>query len=171
MNRALWTSIVGVGAAQLLKIPAHLQERRSWSWSDLFRTGGMPSSHAAGVVSLASYLGLKKGFSSDSFALATLLSLIVMFDAMGIRRHAGLIAMEVNELEDTVFKLTQEHPHHAHRRRDAELEERLGHMPAEVLGGAVLGAVIGFLSYVSEPSRNPFTAGLAFTRKWWSALR
>ncbi len=125
----------------------------------------------AGVVSLASYLGLKKGFSSDSFALATLLSLIVMFDAMGIRRHAGLIAMEVNELEDTVFKLTQEHPHHAHRRRDAELEERLGHMPAEVLGGAVLGAVIGFLSYVSEPSRNPFTAGLAFTRKWWSALR
>lgn len=171
MNRALWTSIAGIGAAQLFKLVPHIRERGGWFRSDLFRTGGMPSSHAAGACSLASYIGFKKGFSSDLFGLATVLSLIVMFDAMGIRRQAGLIATEVNELEDTVAKLTQEHPHYTHRRRETELEERLGHRPAEVAGGAVLGIVVGFLSYVCEPDRASLKNRLAFTRRWWNALR
>ncbi|WP_281887957.1 divergent PAP2 family protein [Paenibacillus sp. YYML68] len=170
MNRALWTSIVGIGAAQLLKMPLHIRERGAWSWSDLFRTGGMPSSHAAGVVSLATYLGLKKGFAAELFAVSAMLSFVVMYDAMGIRRHAGLIASEVNELEETVANITKDHPIHVHEKRAQELEERLGHLPEEVLGGALLGALVGALSYATE-SRSvqiePVSNGImSFISKW-----
>lgn len=153
MNRALWTSIAAIGTAQALKIPVMIREKRHWTWRDLFRTGGMPSSHSAGAVSLATYIGLKRGSSSISFALASLLSLIVMYDAMGIRRHAGLIATEVNLLEETVVKLTKQHPPHVHQEREEDLEERLGHLPEEVLGGALLGILIGGLSYAAESAR------------------
>lgn len=167
MNRALTTSLISILAAQAFKIPAQLRQEGKWEWRDLARTGGMPSAHSAGVASMAAYLGRKKGFHSPYFAMATMLGLIVMFDAMGIRRHAGLIATEVNELGETVVRLSEEHPPHAYPRRKKELEEQLGHLPVEVLGGAALGSAIGLLSAWleggpqagSEPSEpwRPFT--------------
>ncbi|MEK8129828.1 divergent PAP2 family protein [Paenibacillus filicis] len=165
MNRALWTSLIGIGAAQLLKVSPKIKDREDWSWTDLMATGGMPSSHAAGVVSLASYIGLKHGFRSDSFAVASLLGLIVMFDAMGIRYHAGQIAGEVNELEATVQNLVRDHPDHHHEKREKLLEERLGHMPVEVAGGALLGLTVGWLSYVTEP-RVKLDAWGELIKKW-----
>ncbi len=165
MNRALWTSLAAIGTAQALKIPGRFRQSGRFEWLDLFRTGGMPSSHSAGVVSLATYIGLKKGTSSISFSLAVVLSLIVMYDAMGIRRHAGMIASEVNQLEDVLVKLTEQHPPHVHR-KDKELEERLGHLPEEVLGGAAVGAAIGWLSYLTEfPRHRPGKAWASFIRK------
>ncbi|WP_159887673.1 divergent PAP2 family protein [Paenibacillus puerhi] len=151
MNRALGTSLIGIGLAQVLKMATRPRGSDAWKWPDLTATGGMPSSHAAGVVSLAAYLGLKHGFSSDSFAVASLLGLIVMYDAMGIRHQAGLIASEVNGLEKTVVNLTKDDPAHQHPKRDKLLEERLGHLPVEVLCGALLGAVVGWASYAAEP--------------------
>lgn len=153
MNRALWTSIAAIGTAQALKIPVIIREQEYWAWRDLLRTGGMPSSHSAGAAALATYIGLKKGGSSISFALASLFSLIVMYDAMGVRRHAGLIAMAVNRLEETVGKLTEQHPFHLYRQQEDDLEERLGHLPEEVLGGAILGILVGWFSYVTETGR------------------
>ncbi|SDC77956.1 hypothetical protein SAMN02799630_01464 [Paenibacillus sp. UNCCL117] len=170
MNRALWTSLIGIGAAQLLKLTPRMGEPQAWAWPDLTATGGMPSSHAAGVVSLASYLGLKHGFRSDSFAVASLLGLIVMYDAMGIRHHAGLIATEVNGLEETVANLTKDHPQHQHERSDKLLEERLGHMPIEVLCGALLGAAVGWISYATEPSASRRGAWTNLIRKWSFSL-
>ncbi|SCW38699.1 hypothetical protein SAMN04487970_100543 [Paenibacillus tianmuensis] len=165
MNRALWTSLAAIGTAQALKLPDRFRQNGRFEWEDLVRTGGMPSSHSAGVVSLATYVGLKNGASSISFSLAALLSLIVMYDAMGIRRHAGMIASEVNQLEDVLVKLTEQHPPHVHR-KDKELEERLGHLPEEVLGGAVIGAAIGWLSYVTEfPRHRGRKAWVSFIRK------
>ncbi|MCM3267428.1 divergent PAP2 family protein [Paenibacillus elgii] len=165
MNRALWTSLAAIGTAQALKIPDRFRQSGRFEWADLFRTGGMPSSHSAGVVSLATYVGLKKGVSSISFSLAVVMSLIVMYDAMGIRRHAGMIASEVNQLEDVLVKLTEHHPPYVHR-KDKELEERLGHLPEEVLGGAVIGAAIGWLSYMTEfPQQRPGKACASFIRK------
>ncbi|TVY06721.1 divergent PAP2 family protein [Paenibacillus cremeus] len=155
MNRALWTSIAGIAAAQVLKIPSNMKENGGrWEWRDMFRTGGMPSSHAAGVVSLATYIGMKKGFASSSFAIASTLSLVVMYDAMGIRRQAGLIATEVNELDEKVNKLSKQQMPHMPVEKDNELEERLGHLPAEVLGGALLGTFVGLGSFACETKRK-----------------
>ncbi|WP_248926532.1 divergent PAP2 family protein [Paenibacillus hamazuiensis] len=154
MNKALMTSLISIGATQLLKVPIKFVGTGRWDWKTAVQTGGMPSSHSAGVSSLATYVALKKGISSVPFALASLFGLIVMYDAMGIRRRAGEIAMEVNRLETQVEKLTEQHPQIYHRKMQKELEERLGHMPREVLGGALFGVAIGTLSYLTDRNRR-----------------
>jgi uncharacterized protein len=166
MNRALLTSLASIGAAQLLKLPTGRIQNGSWNWKELWTTGGMPSSHSAGVTSLTTYIGLRNGFSSIPFALSTVLSLVVMYDAMGIRRHAGLIASEVNELEEAVEELSKQHPQMTRPKKDQELEERLGHLPEEVAGGALLGILLGALSYMAE-GRQPKREGLlSLTPRW-----
>ncbi|NOU95304.1 divergent PAP2 family protein [Paenibacillus sp. LMG 31456] len=152
MNRALLTSVATIGLAQLIKIPIAKQRTGRWDWPEMFKTGGMPSSHSAGVASLAAYIGLKKGIDTIPFALAGMLSVIVMYDAMGIRRHAGNIATEVNSLEASVDRLMEESSFSSMDEKESKdrLEESLGHLPVEVLGGAILGICTGALSYVFE---------------------
>lgn len=132
--------------AQLIKLPLYILKTGTWEWRRLIETGGMPSSHSAAVTALATYIGLSEGFSSLYFAISTIFGLIVMYDAMGIRRHAGEIAMQVNELDEDVEQLEGNHPGIYHNKRHKELKEMLGHQPAEVVGGAILGVVIGFIS-------------------------
>lgn len=150
MNRAFITALTTIGLAQVVKVPVRYAETGRWNWIDMLKTGGMPSSHSAGVAALASYIGFKKGVSSVHFAIASILSLIVMYDAMGIRRQAGNIATEVNELENTIVWLAEQHPELVHERKRKQLEERLGHLPEEVLAGAMLGICTGALSYALE---------------------
>jgi acid phosphatase family membrane protein YuiD len=161
MNRALLTALATVGLTQFVKIPIAQMQTGRWDWSQMFKTGGMPSSHSAGVASLATYIGLKKGLSTVPFALATMLSLIVMYDAMGIRRQAGNIATEVNALEEKVVQLVEQNLPFRQLEGQAKdpLEERLGHLPAEVLAGAMLGVFTGALSRALEkpsPQRRLF---------------
>lgn len=150
MNRGLATALVSVGVAQFMKVPLAYGKTGKWDWSHVGQAGGMPSSHSAGVAALAAYTAMKKGVGSVEFALSALFGIIVMYDAMGIRRHAGEIAVEVNALDQRVEELADEHPGFYHKRRRHELEERLGHMPAEVVGGTVLGTAIGLVSYYRE---------------------
>jgi acid phosphatase family membrane protein YuiD len=150
----LLTGFAGIGLAQALKVPLGFREHGRWDWSLVTGTGGMPSSHSAGVASLASYVALKKGISAIDFAICTLFGLIVMYDAMGIRRHAGEMAVEINNLDVQVERLADEHPGIYHQRRREELEEQLGHMPAEVAAGAVLGIAVGTASFLMGKGRR-----------------
>jgi uncharacterized protein len=147
MNRGLLTALVSIGIAQLLKIPLARRKNQN-KLHAIFSTGGMPSSHSAGVASLATYIACKKGIRSVDFALSTIFGLIVMYDAQGIRRHAGEIAMQVNDLDEDVERLAGQHPGYYHERREKELKEMLGHQPEEVAGGAILGVFLGFLSWL-----------------------
>lgn len=151
MNRAIMTSLAGIAIGQALKVPMGYAIRKQWDWSLLTQTGGMPSSHSAGVASLATYIALKRGLPTIDFALSTIFGMIVMYDAMGIRRHAGEIAVEVNELDIQVERLSKQHPGLYHAVRDKALKEQLGHLPAEVGLGALLGVLVGAMSFVREP--------------------
>ena len=109
-------------------------------------TGGMPSSHSAGVSALATYIATNKGSRHTETALATIFGVIVMYDAQGIRRHTGEIAKLVNDLEDNFAEIANDFPSFEFVEREKELKEFLGHQPKEVLGEAVLEEVLGFLS-------------------------
>lgn len=140
-------SLIAITVAQALKLPIRRITTGSWNPKYAISSGGMPSSHAAGVASLATYIGFKKGWRSIDFALAAVFGMIVMYDAMGVRRHAGEIAVEVNKLEKIVNRLALEH-HQAYRdRREEKLNETIGHLPQEVVSGALLGIVIGSICY------------------------
>lgn len=148
MNRALQTSLFSIISAQVLKIPMEYKQTGKWNLKTMFTPGGMPSSHSAAVSSLASYIGLKRGFHSIEFSLSALLGLIVMYDASGVRRHAGETAIVVNDLEESIEKLAESHPELTnYRKREKELKEKLGHLPSEVIAGAVYGIAVGALSY------------------------
>ncbi len=158
MNRAIGTALGGIALAQALKVfkqpykhmgieESKRKLRIAIDPAAMLETGGMPSSHSCGVASLAAYMGFEKGLNSAEFALSTMLGLIVMYDAAGIRRHAGETAIQVNDLDEDVEQLAGYHPGIYHRKRSAKLKERLGHQPVEVLAGALLGMGIGAISY------------------------
>src|SRR5690606_19485496 len=110
-------------------------------------------SHSAAVTSLSSYIGFSRGFSSMDFGISSIFSLIVMYDAMGIRWQAGQTAIAVNDMYEELEKLAEQHPNVSYRKREKELKEMLGHMPIEVLGGAVLGFLIGGISHLLEKKK------------------
>jgi acid phosphatase family membrane protein YuiD len=120
---------------------------RHWNFRRFVETGGMPSSHAASVSALSTLVGLKEGVSSPLFGVTLYFSLIVMYDAAGLRRAAGRQAAILNRLMDEHFK----HPDAATQR----LMELLGHTPLEVAVGALLGVTSAFLwSWTISPRRS-----------------
>jgi len=104
-----------------------------WNLRRFVETGGMPSSHSASVAALSTAIGLKHGFGSGLFAVTLYFSLIVMYDAAGLRRAAGRHAAVLNRLIDRHFQ----HPEDDTQR----LMELLGHTPFEVLVGGVIGVL------------------------------
>src|SRR5262245_49062122 len=104
-----------------------------WNLRRFVETGGMPSSHSASVAALSTSVGIQAGFRSILFAVTLYFSLVVMYDAAGLRRAAGRHAMVLNRLIEEHFKNPEEGAH--------KLMELLGHTPFEVLVGAVLGVI------------------------------
>lgn len=114
----------------------------------------MPSSHSSAVTSLTTYVGMKNGVSSMDFGICSIFGLIVMYDAMGIRWQAGQTAIAVNDLYEQVEHFADKHPDINYKKQEKELKEMLGHMPIEVVGGAVLGVALGALSYLLESGKK-----------------
>jgi acid phosphatase family membrane protein YuiD len=132
-NRPLWSGFIAWALAQLIKPPLRYLTHREWDWGLLLSAGGMPSSHSALVMGATVGIGIQEGFYSSIFALAAVLSGIVIYDATGVRRQAGDHARIINLMIDELFT--------GHPLAEKELKERLGHTPREVLGGIVLGIV------------------------------
>lgn len=146
MNRGVVTALSAIGLAQGLKILTHKRATGEWDLKQVATTGGMPSSHSAGVSALSTYIAAHKGSRHTETALATIFGVIVMYDAQGIRRHTGEIAKLVNDLENNFVMLSKDFPSIKFAEREKDLKELLGHQPLEVLGGAIFGSVLGFIS-------------------------
>jgi len=137
INHVLISSLVAWAIAQILKIPLEYLRSHRWNWSVFFRTGGMPSSHSALIVGTTHAIGLYAGFGTPIFALAVAVAMIVVYDATGIRRQAGMQAQKINILVDELLK--------GHPISDKQLREVLGHTPLEALGGVLLGISVAQL--------------------------
>ena len=109
-----------------------------WDLQRFVATGGMPSSHAASVAALSTSVGLENGFRSLLFGVTLYFSLVVMYDAAGLRRAAGRQATILNRLIEEHFRSEQQ----THR-----LMELLGHTPLEVFVGAILGVGSALIWY------------------------
>jgi hypothetical protein len=136
-NPVLIAGFISWGLAQLIKVPWNYFSSGKWDWVLLLRAGGMPSSHSALVASVAHATGLFVGFASPGFALALTVAIIVIYDATGIRRQAGMHAEFINRIikDRLLGKVTQDHL----------LREMLGHTPVEALAGTLLGIAVAQL--------------------------
>ena len=125
--------------AQVLKVIINSIVNKTFAISRLFGDGGMPSGHSATVTSLAVMCGLITGFDSVSFALATILAIIVMHDATGVRREAGKHAAFIVTIAEMLNDYFSEEDEQI---KTDKLKLLVGHTPLQVLCGALLGVAI-----------------------------
>ena len=138
-NAVLWWGLAACGGAQLSKLVIELVVHRRWNPRVLVETGGMPSSHSALMTGTAAGIGWQLGFADGLFALAATLCFVVLYDASGVRRAAGLTAERVNGLvSDPELK---------------PLKQNLGHTRLEVLVGSLMGPLVALpgLALVGSP--------------------
>lgn len=135
-NQVLLSAVAAWTVAQFTKLTRDAVRGRL-SWERLTGAGGMPSAHTALVVATAAASGFTAGFDSPLFAIAFVVAGIVMYDAAGVRRHAGRHARALNRI---IFKMNTEHPLKKFR-----LKEQIGHSPLEVLAGAAQGVLVGWI--------------------------
>lgn len=141
-NRVLLVALAACLLAQFLKLVFELIVHRKINIRVLVETGGMPSSHSALVTALACGIGQTLGWSSPAFAVTSVFSVIVMYDAAGVRQAAGKQAKILNQIIDELF---QEKPEFNEER----LKELLGHTPVQVIVGSMLGFVVSFVAAIS----------------------
>ncbi|MBO0689701.1 MAG: divergent PAP2 family protein [Candidatus Dormibacteraeota bacterium] len=133
----LLPALLAWAIAQAIKLLLTSVRQRRLYLRALADTGGMPSSHSAIVMGLTTAVGRYDGLSSATFAIALIFSIVVMYDAQGVRRAAGRQAEVLNRLIEDVF---------AQRGlREERLRELIGHTPFQVLVGAALGVAVGLL--------------------------
>lgn len=139
-NFVLVTAVCATLLAQLIKVLLNLFIFHRFIAERMWGAGGMPSSHSATVCAMVVATGRYCGVSSPTFAIAAVLSIIVMYDAMGVRYETGeqakLLNRMFNEWMDQGFA---QFPH------GKKLKEMVGHTPIEVLTGAALGTLLGFV--------------------------
>ena len=138
---ALFVGVSVVAITQVVKFFSHLIVKRTADFRMFTTTGGMPSSHASGVMGLATTVGLIRGFSSIEFAIALGYSLIVMYDAAGVRRAAGRQAACLNKIIMDVYKQEL-------KEAGGKLKELLGHTPLQVFVGALFGIIYAYYIHI-----------------------
>ena len=139
-NPVLVSTVSGWFVAQILKTILHTLVTKKFDAERLVGTGGMPSSHSATVCGLVTAVVITEGVSSTDFALSFAFAMIVMYDALGIRRQAGEQAKILNEMI-TIFAKTN-----SNITPEDRLKEFVGHTPLQVIAGAVLGIIMGIIS-------------------------
>jgi acid phosphatase family membrane protein YuiD len=133
-NKVLIAALIAWASAQAIKIPLDYLRTRRWNWALLLTTGGMPSSHSALMTATTIAIGLYYGFDHPTFALGLAITMIVTYDAAGVRQQAGIHAQRINIIVEELLK--------GHPINEKDLREVLGHTPLEVTGGILLGLVV-----------------------------
>ncbi|UNO48381.1 divergent PAP2 family protein [Alicyclobacillus acidoterrestris] len=141
----LVASFMSMFLAQFAKVVLVRIRQKSWQWHQFTNSGGMPSSHSSLMTTLTVCMWLLFGWKSPWFAIAFVSSVVVMYDAIGVRRQAGEQAMILDELMSQI--------HNAGVEIDLSVFDRFrhwkrqGHTPREVAGGIIVGIVVAFIAY------------------------
>ncbi|MCY8474816.1 divergent PAP2 family protein [Bacillus halotolerans] len=145
MNFPLISSLAAIIFAQVIKVPIQFIVSRKLDWSLVTSTGGMPSSHSAAVTALSTGVALEHGLGSSLFAVSAIFAVITMFDATGVRRHAGEQATVINKLVIDFNRFVNEakdFPKAEEKEKQKKLKELLGHQPIEVFFGGLTGILL-----------------------------
>lgn len=135
--RFLIVPIVTWFCIQAFKVIWDLVTTKKFNFKRIVGAGGMPSSHSAVVVSMATMIGRNSGINSSLFALSAIFAFVVMYDACGVRREAGKQAHILNEIVNT--------PGLSQVEVNEKLVELVGHTPKQVIVGTLIGLIVGLI--------------------------
>lgn len=141
-NSILVAAVLGWLIAQILKTVIHTLFTKEFTAERLVGSGGMPSSHSATVCALATAVCYEYGAGSFEFAISVIVAIIVMYDAMGVRRETGIQAKLLNDIIKTFEDMGR-----SELTAYDKLKEFIGHTPLQVLMGALLGILIAVIIY------------------------
>ncbi len=136
-NRVLVSAVTAAVTAQLLKFLIYVLSRHEPRYDRLVGAGGMPSSHSAMVVALVSSIGYQYGWRSGEFAISAVFGLIVLYDAIHVRRVVGLQSRYLNLVSRSEYVADI----------DRDFPEFVGHTPWEVAAGTIWGLIISKFFY------------------------
>lgn len=151
-NRVLIAGIAGWASAQVVKAILYTILHKEFRLERLFGDGGMPSGHSATVSAMAMMSLLHYGIGSFEFAISTILAIIVMHDAMGVRLETGKQAEVINELTSLIDEIVNDFNNEKTLEKkfqkvfsEDKLKEYVGHTPIQVIAGCLLGLLMGWL--------------------------
>ena len=137
-NKCIYVPVILWVLIQTYKVIHDLIKTKRFNFKRIMGAGGMPSSHSAVVVSLATLIGKYEGVDSVLFAMAVIFACVVMYDAAGVRRAAGKQATLLNKIVET--------PGLSSLEVQGKLVEVLGHTPIQVIVGAIIGIIVGVIA-------------------------
>lgn len=138
-NQFFISAALGWLIAQVLKTIIHTALTKTFVAERMVGSGGMPSSHSSTVCALAASTYFQYGSSSFEFALASFFAIVVMYDAIGVRRETGIQAKVLNEMMELFSNMGKGVS------MEDKLKEFVGHTPLQVLAGAILGIAIALV--------------------------
>ena len=142
LNPILTVALLAWFIAQVLKTLINFILLGKFQLERMWGDGGMPSAHSATVCSMVIATARSEGFSSAIFAVAAVVAIITMHDAMGVRRETGEQAKVLNKMIEQWIDVTEKN---APFLQNMHLKEMVGHTPLQVLAGFVVGCVVGAL--------------------------
>lgn len=134
-NDILICALIAWTVAQVFKVLIHGLVNRKLDWRRMFGMGGMPSSHTAFLVSMTTMIAGREGLGSTSFAIAVAITMVVIYDAMGVRYQTGRQSHVINHMLHRMLVEGQPIDHQ-------DLKELIGHTPTEVFFGAIIGLIV-----------------------------
>ena len=138
-NQLLMSGLVAWVCAQVLKATIYTAINKRFEIARLFGDGGMPSGHSATVMAVAVSSAIHYGLSSFQFAIAAILAIIVMHDAMGVRLETGKQSKLLNQLTDLIYSMGGD------LSPEEKLKEFVGHTPMQVYVGGILGLTVALV--------------------------
>ncbi|KAG8391945.1 hypothetical protein BUALT_Bualt01G0239800 [Buddleja alternifolia] len=136
-NPTFVSGLCAWAVAQSMKVFLNFCVEKKWDFRIMFASGGMPSSHSALCTALTTSVAICHGVADSLFPVCLGFSLIVMYDAIGVRRHAGMQAEVLNVIIEDLFQ--------GHPISQRKLKELLGHTPSQVVVGALLGILVAWI--------------------------
>lgn len=142
VNEILTVSLLGWFTAQVLKTIINFILLGKFQLERMWGDGGMPSAHSATVCAMVIATARSEGIASPIFAIASVLAIITMHDAMGVRYETGEQAKVLNQMIEQWIDVSEKN---APLLQNLHLKEMVGHTPLQVVAGVVVGVVVGFL--------------------------